>query len=1446
MIFLDDLQWADSASLKLIELMTTDNNTGYLLLLGAYRDNEVSPNHPLMLTVERLQQQGVLINSITLAPLKLEEIMQLIADTIHSDQETVKPLAELVFQKTSGNPFFINEFLRTIYQENILTFDRQEKQWLWNIAQIEALGITENVVDLMLGKLRKLPENTQKGLRLAACIGNSFDLNTLSIIFEKSPPETFKDILAAIQLGLIYPISALEPTSEAPIESTLVILNYRFLHDRVQQAAYALIEDLQKQAVHLQIGRLLLANLSPEEREEKIFTLVDHLNQGRELIESNTEKIELAKLNLYAGKKAKESTAYNASRSYLIISKDEFPGNIWEKAYEMALDLYKDLAEVEYLIGNFEQSQSLIEMSLKQTKSAFDCTEFHLLRINQYTLTGRYSEAVESGRIALKSLDTDLATHNYRAAFEAEIADYRRNFGNQKISSLYDHSETEIPEKKAVLRILTRIAPTAWILDPELMYLVGTKIAHLNIQYGNTERSVVGYSYLGVIHTYVLQDYLSGYEYGALSVKLSDKYQNLISKTVTSQLHGSITMPWVEHIKHCESVNAQGFDAGFRSGDLQMVGYSYTYNLYNLIYQGRNIDLLLKEVSRGLLFSQETQNQWSINCILGAKILIHNLMGLTKDKFCFDIEETDESNFLESCRINKTLAAICFYSIFKAQVLYLYGEPMDLHQLQEVKKLFDYIPGTISIATHNFYYSLTLANLYPQASSIEQDKYWRQLLVNQQQMQTWANNCPENFLHKYFLVAAEISRISGEWYQAIDLYDQAIELARENEFIQDEALSNELAAQFWWTRGKEEFARLYIRKAYQCYQIWGAQRKVEELNEKYPQWLGANSSEYKKTLTNISTTTTSSGEALDLATVLKATQTISGEIVLSKLLQNLMKTVMENAGAQKGFLILEQEGSLVIEAKGTVEENDVTVLQSIPIDYLDVESQIPLVSTAIINYVARSQENVVLNNAVHEGSFTRDPYILTTQPKSILCAPLLNQGKLSGILYLENDLTTGAFTLERLQILNILSSQAAISIENSRLYTTLEQKVGERTQELSQTLEILKATQAKLEFENALLKSADSDSDYDYQVGGSLSIDSPTYVVRSADRYLYKALKTGEFCYILNTRQMGKSSLMVRMMHHLKQEGFCCVAIDMTRLGSENITPDQWYKGLAVELWQSFDLFGKVNLKAWWQEKLDLSPVQRLSRFFEEVLLKEVKLPDGTPAPQIIIFFDEIDSVLGLDFSVNDFFALIRFCYNQRTINSEFKRLCFALFGVATPNDLITDYRRTPFNIGQGIQLHGFQLHEAQPLLYGLTDKVSNPQALLKEVLFWTNGQPFLTQKICQMIRRYSSSIPERTEKAWVENLIRTNIINSWESQDEPEHLRTIRDRILKSEQPVMQMLEFYGQVLDQGQVSSVDSLVERELLLSGLLIKQQGDLKIHNRIYELIFNSDWIAMQML
>ena len=430
-------------------------------------------------------------------------------------------------------------------------------------------------------------------------------------------------------------------------------------------------------------------------------------------------------------------------------------------------------------------------------------------------------------------------------------------------------------------------------------------------------------------------------------------------------------------------------------------------------------------------------------------------------------------------------------------------------------------------------------------------------------------------------------------------------------------------------------------------------------------------------------------------------------------------------------------------------------------------------------------------------------------------------------------------------LLRTLATQAAISIENARLYDTLERRVEERTAELSNTVEVLKRTQAELKLENDLLKSDERAESFDYQIGGSLDVNAPTYVVRSADRHLYQALRSGEFCYVFNARQMGKSSLMVRILKQLKEDGYRCIAIDLTRIGGENVTADRWYKGFATELWRGFGLLRKVKLKAWWADRDDLPTPQRLMQFIEDVLLVEVKNQENDEPAPMIVFLDEIDCVLSLDFPVNDFFALIRSCYNQRAIDGNYRRLTFALFGVTTPSTLISDPQKTPFNIGHPIHLEGFKVNEAQPLLYGLSDKVNNPQTILQAIIGWTGGQPFLTQKVCNFIRNAPSEIPLNGEVQWMEDLVRDNILTNWESKDDPEHLKTIRDRILRSDRRT-ELLSLYQQILLHEEVPVTQSETEQELLLSGLAIAKEGKLKVSNRIYQAIFDRQWVESQLI
>ncbi|NEO58743.1 MAG: serine/threonine-protein kinase PknK [Okeania sp. SIO3B5] len=529
-IFLDDLQWADSATLKLIKLMMTDVETKYLFLIGAYRDNEVSPTHPLMMTLNAIRTQSETmnygqINQINLTPLKFENINQLIAETLFNDRVSVQSLANLVESKTGGNPFFVNEFMKTLYQENLLKFDSEQIRWEWNIEQITALDITDNVVELMIGKLEKLPQLTQKVLSLVACVGNQFDLNTLSLIYEKESFATFQDLLPAIQEGLILPASEAEAKNVELNLYPFLILNYKFLHDRVQQAAYTFIDESQKQALHLRIGRLFLENTPLEYRSERVFDLVDHLNIGRTLITDKSEKIELAKLNLEAGKKAQDATAYVAAKEYITAGISLLDGDCWDQYYDLTFALYKEGAIVEYLNSSFSESEALVQVILERSKSVIEKTEVYNLLVVQYTLRAQYEKAISAAKKALGLLEIELPETDLQTVIEREFTKVKENLGNQEIASLINKTNIEKSKYKVALALITNLMASTYLTSPELWTIIVLKGVNISLKYGSVAESCLCYCNYGIILNSSLGDYHSAYQFGLLALKLTDKWE---------------------------------------------------------------------------------------------------------------------------------------------------------------------------------------------------------------------------------------------------------------------------------------------------------------------------------------------------------------------------------------------------------------------------------------------------------------------------------------------------------------------------------------------------------------------------------------------------------------------------------------------------------------------------------------------------------------------------------------------------------------------------------------------------------------------------------------------------------------------------------------------------------------------------------------------------------
>ncbi|MEG4442683.1 AAA family ATPase [Microcoleus sp. AT9_B5] len=1093
-LFLDDLQWADSASLKLLQLLITDTDSEYLLLIGAYRDNEVSPTHPTIQTIEEIEKTGAVVNNIVLQALDVSNVRQLVADTLQGDKS--RELADLLFNKTQGNPFFLTQLFKTLHSEGLLIFDFIKSCWQWDIKQIQSLGIADyNVVELVVRNIQKLPEATQQILQLAACIGNRFNLDVCAIVNEKSPLETADDLWYALHAGIILPLSndyKIPLAFQSEEQGTLLFdesrVGYRFLHDRVQQAAYSMIPENQKKTTHLKIGKLLLHQYAENALEENIFDIVNQLNIGVEFIAQQSERDELANFNLIAGRKAKAATAYEAAVRYLNVGLELLPESSWQSHYDLIRNLHLETLESEYLNTNFGRAQQLSEIVLLQAKNQLEKVKVYELRIPFYLQQNQPQAALETALQVLKMLGVSLPRNPTKFSIMMGLISNKIAIGGKQIEDLAFLPLMTDPYKLAAMRILIAVIPAAFLANPMLFPLIVFKMVNISILYGNSPLSAYGYVTYGMLLCGALSDIDSGYQFGKLAMMLVEQFDAKELKAKIDFMFNCFIRHWKEHIKETTQPLLEAFKTGLETGDIEYSCYSVCNYSHHCYWSGDHLESTVeKYIKYTNLMLEYKQYLISDQTKLGRQLVL-NLLERSTDQFTFVGDGFDENEIIITWKKNNHYTFIAYFYLFKSVIFYLFKvftNAVEFAGLTEKYK--ESLGALIHSSEHNFYYSLILLAHYPATTKTEQKQYLKKVASHQKQMKTWAHHAPMNFQHKYELVEAEKARVLGQNETAITYYERAINGAKEQGFIQEEALANERAAEFYLALGREKVAKTYMTEAYYCYIRWGAIAKVRDLEETYPHLISRTqqpetmSLDPTSTTTSSRTTTSTSGHstALDLGTIMKAAQALSGEIVLSELLSKLMTILIENAGATRGSLLTKptfssnpSENLWVISATGIVEGNDLTVLTN-PLQPEDETISVPLlensVPAAIINYVARTKETVVLNNASHEGIFKKDPYIQQNQPKSILCTPLLNQGQLTGIIYLENNLTTVAFTADRLTVLQMLSGQAAIAITNAQLYAevnqlnqnleqanqqlaayseTLEQKVEERTAEL--------------------------------------------------------------------------------------------------------------------------------------------------------------------------------------------------------------------------------------------------------------------------------------------------------------------------------------------------------------------------------------------------------------
>ncbi|NET56941.1 MAG: AAA family ATPase [Symploca sp. SIO2E6] len=1029
-LFLDDLQWADLATLKLVERMLVEGQTKYLLLLGAYRDNEVAFGHPLAITLEKLQQNDQAIAQITLNPLPLDNITCLISETLKHTPQTVQDLAQLVWQKTGGNPFFVNEFLQALYNEKLLQFHGQSRRWQWDIAVIQATEFTDNVVELMVGKLQKLPPSSQDILSLAACWGAEFDLKLLTCVEQKSPEEIFQLLKIALEGGLILPLSELD--------ENLLIQSYKFGHDRIQQAAYSLIPEDQRASKHLQIGRILLKQIPAAEREDQLFDLVDQLNRGIELVEDADEREKLASLNLKAGCKAINATAYAAAITYLNLGISLLDAQSWQNQYQLTLSLYQEAAKAAYLNAEIERMEQLAATMAREAQTPLDLLELGKIKLDAYTNQGRLDEALATGLESLASLGIEFPQAASRADFAPAFANIQVLLSHRQPAELANLPQMEDSLIREALALLVKISPVTYLAVPALFPLVIFKQVELSITYGNAPASAFSYATYGTILCGVMGELALGYEYGQLALKVFEQFNGRQFQAGIFMMVYSFINHWRIHLREAIKPLQQAFFAGLEQGDFAYAGYVNNSYYFRLYLTGKELTEIEGKIEPYNQMLEAIGQQTALSYNQPFRQAVLNLQGESDQPHQLVGKVMDEKSLLSYYQNSKNRTGLWLVYIAKATLCYLFAEfEQALIASTSAQEYLTAATSHVLIPVWYFYNSLVRLALV-EDSREEQENLsvahsLNQVRANQEKMERWAESAPMNYLHKFYLVEAEYHRVLGEKAKAIEFYSLAIAKAQENEYIQEEALANELAAKFYLHWGQEKLARVYLMDAHYCYTRWGATAKVKHLEDNYPQLCqsstikSADSTRFNTHTTNEST----DSAALDLVTVIKSTNAISSEIVLDKLLAALMNILVENAGAQRGILILTSGDGLLVEATKEAESEEVSVLQSLPLDECE------RLSSKIVHYVARTRETVVLNDATREGKFTDDAYIQQYHCQSIACTPLINQGKFQGIIYLENNLTTGAFTQERLTLLRALATQAAISLENAQLYNNI-------------------------------------------------------------------------------------------------------------------------------------------------------------------------------------------------------------------------------------------------------------------------------------------------------------------------------------------------------------------------------------------------------------------------
>lgn len=837
-LFIDDWQWADAASFELLKHIQVGITLRYLLVIVSYRDNEVDSDHPLLSTVDDLRSHFIPVEVLRVKNITVNDVAEIVAETFKPAVNDAERLASLIHARTFGNPFFLRSFFNYLNEFNLIGFDTLRNCWQWSMDRIDGESLPTNVVELFAMRLLRLDNDSRNLFSLAACLGNRFDLKTLSTISGRNPSDCLAILFSrkAKEMFLRLESTGIDPSSKKLPGS----VRCAFQHDQIQQAAYNLIEPVELPHILLKIGRMLLNSLNPEQLSERLFEVVNDLNAGVNLIQDIPEQVKLVELNIIAARKAYIGTAYRSALQFYraanrIMEISGLADYLWRECHELTLNLFKERAVCEFLEGDRNEAEKCIRQAMIYTRSALEKADTLNILIVHYTLLARYPEAIEAGRQALDTLGISLPKENYEEVRNSEIASVRQELGSRRVSSLVDLPVMSDPKMLMASKILITMGPPCYRSHQRLWGVIVPKVVNLSLKFGNIPQ--VGYSHtaFGGLLGWVDSDYTTAREFGELATSLmTGTFHSPADQSVFYLMIGSSIRHWFKHLRYGTRDYEDAYDIGLRSGNLQYAAYAFGHNMYCLFYQGIPLTRLIPETQRFLEFSRTRHNQWSIELLEGGLKIFTALSDEIPAKVGNIIWSEEE--FLQRAESHQNTQVICIYKVLKTFSLLLAGNFHEALALSDEAESLIYTVGTQGLLPwpeHVFARFLILTSLYPDADVKDQNKWRAELDLMIGKLRIWTDNCHENFEHKYLLAKAELAKIDGRPIEAIRLYDRAVESAKEGNFLQWEGIFNERAYVFWLGCGNELLAYSYWQQAYNCYNRWGATAKVLSMETAY-------------------------------------------------------------------------------------------------------------------------------------------------------------------------------------------------------------------------------------------------------------------------------------------------------------------------------------------------------------------------------------------------------------------------------------------------------------------------------------------------------------------------------------------------------------------------------------------------------------------------------------